>query len=101
MIVQQGNNYVWWYTQKFHRIRFKTTERELNEVFDRYVIKKVKKTTIHEDIIVIADDNSTTGNDDDDDDDDDDVQWFKDPVVVPGVFATDQHLNKRHKGSSK
>ncbi|CAF1378086.1 unnamed protein product, partial [Rotaria magnacalcarata] len=78
----------------FDRIRFKTTQRELNELFDRYVIQKSKKSTIPADVIVIDSDNSTSGNDDDVDDGDD-VQLLKDAVKVRNIFDIDQQLNKR------
>ncbi|CAM4850338.1 unnamed protein product, partial [Rotaria magnacalcarata] len=94
LIVLQGNNYAWWYLQMFDRIRFKTTQRELNELFDRYVIQKSKKSTIPADVIVIDSDNSTSGNDDDVDDGDD-VQLLKDAVKVRNIFDIDQQLNKR------
>ncbi|CAF3849002.1 unnamed protein product [Rotaria sordida] len=38
LVTQQGNNFVWLYTGNYDKIRFKTTERELHEVFDRRLL---------------------------------------------------------------
>jgi hypothetical protein len=75
LVVQQGNNFIWLYTGKYEKIRFKTTERELIEIFDRYAIRKGKQSKKCEDVIMLDDDHGTTENEDDDNDD---VQWVID-----------------------
>jgi hypothetical protein len=75
LIVQQGNNYIWWYTKKYEKIRFKTTESQLNDVYNRNVVWKSKWSMKCEDIVMIDGDNNTAKNEDDDDD----IQWIMDP----------------------
>ena len=73
LIVQQGNNFAFWHLKKFDQIQFKTTERELNEVFNRNAAEKDKQSLRSKDIGLIDDDNNVIGNEDNDDDD---IQWI-------------------------
>ncbi|CAF4251884.1 unnamed protein product [Rotaria sordida] len=75
LVTQQGNNFVWLYTGNYDKIRFKTTERELHEVFDRYAIKKCKQSKKCEDVILLDGVHNTTDNEEDDNDG---IQWIKD-----------------------
>lgn len=74
LVTQQDNNFIWLYTRKYDKIQFRTTERELNEVFDRYALHISKQSKNCEDIIVLDDDNNTSENEDKNDD----IKWFID-----------------------
>ena len=72
LIVQQGNNFAFFHLKKFDQIQFKTTERELNEIFNRNAVEKGKQSIRRKNIVSIDhDNNKATGNDDDDD-----IQWI-------------------------
>jgi hypothetical protein len=74
LIVQQSISYVWWYTKKWEKIQFKTTERELN-VFNRHIVEKDKWSIKSKDIVPIDCDNNIVRNEEEDDDD---IQWITD-----------------------
>ena len=72
LIIRQGNNLVWWYTQKFENIRFETNAHELDEFFDQNMDVRVQQRTIGK-IVSVHDENNTT----DDEEDDDEIQWIE------------------------
>ena len=55
-------------------IWFETTQRELQEVYDRYAIEKVKR--LKKDDIILLD--GATPSSSDEDEEDDEVDWFRD-----------------------
>jgi hypothetical protein len=77
LVVQQGNNYVWWYIKKYEKIQVKTTVRELDEACDQNIVRKDKSSMKCENIASLDDDNSTARNEDDDD-----IIWIEDPIIV-------------------
>lgn len=73
LVAGQGNNFFWLYTGQYEKIQFKTTERELDEILERYAIKKNTRS---------RECNDATSNYDSENmiesEDDDNVQWIMD-----------------------